>query len=141
GVSQPQNDDTDVPDDGTLCTIDSCAEGIPSHQSAPKGTPCSDNGGKACNGSGSCVACLTNADCMFGGCQMGMCGAASCVDGVKDGGESDIDCGGACPGKCGTGKTCGGGADCVNLVCGGGTCQPAKCNDGVKNGTETDKDC
>lgn len=55
----------------------------------------------------------------------------SCSDGIKNGGETDVDCGGAtaCP-RCGTGKMCVAGSDCVSGVCQGGMCQapPGFCN-------------
>ncbi len=66
---------------------------------------------------------------------------ASCVNGIKDGSETDIDCGGGtCP-ACAPGQMCGNSADCQSLVCSGGTCQSPSCADAVKNGTETDIDC
>jgi hypothetical protein len=66
---------------------------------------------------------------------------------MKDGAETDTDCGGssfngALPCKaCGDGLKCVAGTDCVNKVCTGGICQPATCTDGKQNGTETDIDC
>src|SRR5262245_44261269 len=46
---------------------------------------------------------------------------ASCTDGQLGGGESDVDCGGECPG-CSNGKNCGQYDDCVSLFCNGTTC-------------------
>ena len=43
------------------------------------------------------------------------------TDGVKDGTESDVDCGGTCPG-CFNGKKCVGNADCASGVCDSGMC-------------------
>ena len=37
---------------------------------------------------------------------------ASCMDGVKDDGETDVDCGGSCP-SCADGKSCAKDADCL----------------------------
>ena len=64
-----------------------------------------------------------------------------CTDGVKNGTETDVDCGGGCA-PCATGKGCDGGSDCASGLCSGGVCaaQPT-CSDGVKNGNETDVDC
>lgn len=43
--------------------------------------------------------------------------AATCTDGVKNGMETDQDCGGSCP-ACGIGKKCGGNPDCATgVVC------------------------
>jgi hypothetical protein len=63
-----------------------------------------------------------------------------CPDGVKNGAETDVDCGGAqCP-KCASGKTCAQASDCTSGVC-NVTCRAPACDDTVKNGTETDVDC
>ena len=49
--------------------------------------------------------------------------ANTCQDGVKNGSESDVDCGGGtCP-RCAVGKTCTGRADCASARCDGGTCK------------------
>ncbi len=45
------------------------------------------------------------------------CAAPSCTDGVKNGAETDVDCGGSCTTKCGTGKKCNGNGDCVTNNC------------------------
>jgi hypothetical protein len=48
----------------------------------------------------------------------------TCTDGIRDGTETDIDCGGSsCP-KCANGKTCGVGSDCSSGTCTGGICSP-----------------
>lgn len=57
-----------------------------------------------------------------GGGAGGTGGAApECTDGVKDGSESDVDCGGACAG-CDVGKTCVVPQDCASGACTGGAC-------------------
>jgi hypothetical protein len=66
--------------------------------------------------------------------------APTCTDGVKNGSESDVDCGGTCP-ACGTDKSCSLPADCTSGVCTGGKCAAPSCTDAVKNGTETGIDC
>jgi hypothetical protein len=53
-----------------------------------------------------------------------------CLDGIKNGSESDVDCGGSCP-RCLNGRSCGSRDDCASAVCTGGTCQPCA----------TDADC
>jgi hypothetical protein len=62
---------------------------------------------------------------------------------VKNGSETDTDCGGSCTTKCADTKKCLVGADCVSLNCDGAakTCTAAACNDVLKNGNETDVDC
>jgi hypothetical protein len=67
--------------------------------------------------------------------------AATCTDTVKNGTETDIDCGGGACMTCQPGKGCAANGDCVSGVCTNGVCSMASCSDGVKNGTETDKDC
>lgn len=67
--------------------------------------------------------------------------AGTCITKVKDGTETDIDCGGdnACP-RCALGKAClaatdcSDGAQCTNKLC-------ALCEDKKTNGDETDVDC
>jgi hypothetical protein len=46
----------------------------------------------------------------------------TCSDGIKNGAETDVDCGGGtCP-DCGLGKTCGAGSDCTTNACSSGVC-------------------
>jgi len=80
-------------------------------------------------------------------------GNATCADGVQNGLETDVDCGGdACP-PCALERQCGGDADCQSGACragvcaalgGGSPCQSGldpTCHDCVRNGPETDVDC
>lgn len=65
----------------------------------------------------------------------------TCADKAKNGGETDVDCGGkACP-ACADGKKCKLSTDCAGKVCQSGTCASPTCTDKVKNGGETDVDC
>ncbi|APR86232.1 Secreted trypsin-like serine protease [Minicystis rosea] len=50
-------------------------------------------------------------------------GATSCANHVKDGNESDTDCGGSCP-ACGNGQQCNTSSDCQSMVCSAGICAP-----------------
>jgi hypothetical protein len=59
---------------------------------------------------------------------------------MKDGKETDLDCGGTCS-PCADGKSCAFGSDCSSGVCTAGICQASTCNDSVNNGTETGVDC
>ncbi|MBM4320991.1 MAG: hypothetical protein FJ125_13825 [Deltaproteobacteria bacterium] len=59
---------------------------------------------------------------------------------VSNGGESGVDCGGACAG-CALGDPCRSGADCGSGVCGDGACEENTCGNGVRDGRETDRDC
>src|SRR5262249_28255991 len=81
-------------------------------------------------------------DCQPGdACLGGTCALPTCADGIEDGTETDVDCGGAsCP-ACTPGRGCTASTDCVDKVCTAGRCQAANCTDGVKNDRETDVDC
>ena len=97
-------------------------------------------------GGGSCPQCIngqgcgTNNDCVSANCSGGLCqpAAPTCMDGIQNGNESDIDCGGPCT-PCADGK-CHDNSDCASNACELGRCK-ASCIDGVRNGTETDVDC
>ena len=66
----------------------------------------------------------------------------TCINGVRDGDESDVDCGGSCPAGCGVGQGCGDNSDCASNLCTDGVCrEPGDCGDGVQGGAETDVDC
>ncbi len=61
-------------------------------------------------------------------------------DGVKNGDETDVDCGGSAA-KCADGRACAKGEDCTSAICKAGTCAAPAPDDGMKNGDETDTDC
>jgi len=134
------NDDADTVTDNKTCTKDTCSNGMPAYPPENAGLACNEGGGKLCDGAGKCVECNSGADCMSNVCQGNVCQAAACGDMVKNGTETDIDCGGSC-GACVDGKMCGQGTDCVSQVCTGMTCAAPSCTDTKKNGTETDVDC
>lgn len=62
-------------------------------------------------------SCNGPADCESGVCNAGVCAAPSPTDGIKNGLESDVDCGGAGNPKCATGKQCNGHGDCASDGC------------------------
>jgi hypothetical protein len=68
---------------------------------------------------------------------------ASCGNGVRDGLETDVDCGGPLCDPCVAGKACQKPFDCQTLLCGGQLCQAlgASCTNGVQDGSETGVDC
>ncbi len=97
-------------------------------------------------------ACAPGLICAAGNCRPGCdehpnepgCVPDHCGDGVKDGTETDVDCGGDCPG-CNPSGGCSTDADCdPGLVCGNNNgacygqprsqkvCWPAQCADGVE---------
>jgi alpha-tubulin suppressor-like RCC1 family protein len=78
------------------------------------GTPCTENGGKACDGNGACITCTKAADCTPpNGCQTAVCNP----DGTC--GTKPLPDGPAAPGACGQGCTHGCDVD--------GTCSAGEC--------------
>ncbi len=67
--------------------------------------------------------------------------AVRCDNGVPDGDETDVDCGGSCPRLCGNGAGCASDPDCETGVCRQQVCRAARCDDGVLNGDELVVDC
>jgi formylglycine-generating enzyme required for sulfatase activity len=104
-----------------------------------------DCGGTVCDPCNDNLKCKIDKDCKSKHCDSvsKLCIVPSCTDGIANGTESDLDCGGPCAG-CGPGQTCNTGNDCKGSDCSvmTHTCSPS-CSDGVKNpGTsETDVDC
>ena len=99
---------------------------------------------------GSCQAncgigkgCKGNSDCISNLCTAMKCAVPgpTCFDSIKNGVESDTDCGGTCALKCPMGDTCNTGADCASTVCTVGVCAAPTCMDSATNGMETDVDC
>ncbi len=68
-------------------------------------------------------------------------GGSSCLDGMKNGAETDKDCGGEACDPCQNGEGCTAGSDCESKVCVGEICAIPACNDEQTNGAETDVDC
>jgi hypothetical protein len=93
--------------------------------------------------------CKSNADCDKLKCDpaTNKCLTASSTDGVLNGSETDVDCGGKGPTNappCAQGKKCALDGDCAGIVrCDAGTktCNPPSSTDGLTNGNETDVDC
>ncbi len=136
-------DEDDKANDNNPCTDDTCVADTPTSVASPAGQPCTDipNAGKVCDGKGVCIGCLSGADCASGICQANKCVPAGCTDLIKNGLETDTDCGGTDCNTCADNKTCKVAADCTSKVCVGGTCKIPVCNDAAKNGLETDIDC
>ena len=66
----------------------------------------------------------------------------ACDDGIVNGDETDIDCGGGTCEPCGEGLGCSLGEDCETGVCGeDNLCAAPACDDEALNGDETDVDC
>jgi hypothetical protein len=69
--------------------------------------------------------CTANVDCPANThCSLGFCMAnTTCTDGVKNGSETDVDCGGGTCGACGVGKACAADTDCTTETCRGNVCK------------------
>jgi len=104
-----------------------------------------DCGGATCAKCDVQKTCADSTDCASGVCAEGSggkrCQAPTCSDGIKDGDETDVDCGGGTCGKCSETKGCTVRDDCSTDVCKSGVCVVPVCNDGETNGSETDVDC
>ena len=119
-----------------------------------------DCGGPDCRRCPIGRSCRVDGDCESGKCALSfvgssvlVCQAPSCTDGVRNGEETDVDCGNSvtytyvnpydaadCP-PCQTGQLCLVATDCVEKVCTDGVCSPPRCDDNVRNGAETGTDC
>jgi len=87
------------------------------------------------------VACTPEQGCDGGRCVDNVCVGPTATDGLKNGDETDVDCGGASAPKCASGKACLQQSDCNALPCTGGVCKKSSPDDGVTNNDETDVDC
>ena len=143
-----------VPDDGNACTAYACLDGAETHVFASGDATCGQNDNLTCGPNGQCTGCAVPAQCGDDdACRTWTCASSACVavpssagtacpgdgicdgrghcsrcnDGVQNGGETDVDCGGRCVdlvqgGKCALDKHCDVDADCANGVCSLGTC-------------------
>jgi hypothetical protein len=127
-------------DPGT-CKVATCDNGVCNSANSQAGTSCQGN--KVCSGGGSCVECVNDGMCsgtkicINNGC------STSCNTGVKDGTETDVDCGGLCQANCAIGKGCKSNNDCISNLCTNLKCAVPgpTCFDNMKNGAESDVDC
>jgi hypothetical protein len=108
------------------------------------------SGGVCRDGICATASCLDGEDvgmcqletCLGPGCPDAAGGqTARCDDHLRDGTESDVDCGRDCPVRCPLASACREDADCASESCAGNLCLPATCSDGITNQDETDRDC
>lgn len=129
GGEKTVNDDTDVPTYD--CYMTTCSGGMEVKTPSAQGTKCTMGGGKSCDGKGNCIECNTDADCGQMGifCDLKSHTCFSCTDGVQNGDESDVNCGGdRCP-ACTQSKKCNGIQDCASaLFCADGICCDTSCD-------------
>ncbi|CAF3872679.1 unnamed protein product, partial [Adineta steineri] len=121
------------------CATPSCSDGNKNQQETDV-----DCGGGSCTKCNNNKGCASYTDCSSANCVLAthLCQAATCFDGYKNQGESDIDCGGSCSG-CALNQACTQNSDCANGNCHKSlnTCQPPSCGDGNLNNGEIDTDC
>jgi hypothetical protein len=125
------------------CSTPSCdSEGNAVSKPSAAGTACDAPEARSCDGAGSCVACLTDTDCAAGVCRLHECQPSTCSNGLKDGTETDVDCGGTCP-PCREAAHCRIDQDCASDACEPVrlTCSAATCLDDQQDNGETDVDC
>jgi len=86
--------------------------------------------------------CDTGVDCASGHCsassvpciepQVKVCIPTHCFDGIKDGGETDVDCGDTCAQGCATGQACASCCDCITREAAGRRpCPDTTCSVGI----------
>jgi hypothetical protein len=139
---------------GAACRVDvdcaqgGCVAGLCSNPSCADAVQNGDESGVDCGGN--CPACSQSDACQSGSeCPSGVCGAGAdggsrcaeptCADGVSNGDELSVDCGGAC-GPCALGAPCRTASDCASNVCVDAGCA-ALCGNGERDGDESDVDC
>jgi hypothetical protein len=126
-----------APDCGGSCGADCIKGAVCSSGADCQSGTCT---GGFCAGIADAAACTLSGACASGVCTAGACAAPLCNDAVKNGAETDLDCGGAtCGATCTAGKLCGGNTDCAANRCEGSLCRT--CADGVQSGAETGADC
>ena len=124
----------------SLCVATSCEDGVLS-----SGETDVDCGGTSCP---ACVvgkSCMSASDCASMSCDPGqrICVSLQCQDGIKNGNETDVDCGGGICAPCATNQKCIMSQDCLSTFCAVSSkiCVGSRCQDETKNGSETDIDC
>lgn len=118
--------------EGQTCVDGECLK-VCAQRNQCDGDCCVDDVCQPCKQSG--AECAGNEECATATCRDGKCMDPGCNDGVRNGSETDKDCGGGCPG-CSPGQSCLVASDCASGVCTDQACQEPKCSDGVTNGAE-----
>ena len=102
------DNETDV-DCGGTC--DPCAEGL----KCAKDADCVTD--HCLNGTCGPKKCTSDSECQDGKCNKATGVCSSCTNHLKDGDETDIDCGGTLCGACEAGKSCQANIDCLSYLC------------------------
>jgi hypothetical protein len=110
------------------CRPPGCVDNVCVRRYLPPRTPCP---GGFCDYNARCVGCISDAECgAQERCEDSRCQPIPplmCDDGVENGDEIEIDCGGACP-QC-LALPCSTGSDCKSGFCADGVCCNAPCTD------------
>ncbi len=121
---------------GGTCTDDLCTPG----EECEADTDC-DSG--VCGADGTCAE-PTCGDGVQNGDETGVdCGGATCdacptcTDGIQNQGEADVDCAGPCEDLCSSGNTCTADTDCFSGACVNGTCRKVDCDYVVSQGGQS----
>ncbi len=115
--------DADTASDATVCTVDTCVNGLPTFTPVASGTMCSEGNGSVCNAAGACklangAVCAMGSECATNSCNGSICTGPSCI---------------GLPSACGPvqSESC-----CVSSVVTGGTCN--RSNDAAYPATVSD---
>lgn len=122
GASVDVPHEEDLPeDDGNPCTKEKCIGWTPYHEPLGEGLWCPEG---VCNADGECVECTIDTHCGQKYCYQNGC--YSCDNGIQDGNELGIDCGGSCVVKC-LGQACSQDSECGSGHCADGVCCTKAC--------------
>ncbi len=141
------------------CIKRTCIAGVCDMMPEGPGAYCMEDGGIRCDGKGHCVLCQMDgqmhdsetdvdcggkdcpkckdeekceldSDCESAVCKMKLCQPPQCNDKVRNGKETDVDCGGGlkgCPKKCEQGLLCENDQECTTNHCTDGVCCGVDC--------------
>ena len=91
-------------------------DGLPQDLDQPRDMPPPPQRDQGRQGDADLQTCAVDSDCRSGSCSQGICRLPpTCDDGIKNGDESDVDCGGGCP-PCSVNLGCRGAQHCAGSV-------------------------
>jgi formylglycine-generating enzyme required for sulfatase activity len=124
------------------CVAGNCTDGL--KNGSERGVDCGVAGCAKCP-AGTAMAAGDAAWCDSGVVTGGNCARRTCTDALKNGDETDVDCGGSLCAPCADTKPCALARDCESGVCArSGTtlkCAAPTGTDKARNGSESDVDC
>ena len=129
-----------------VCQVPTCIDSITNGKET--GLDCGGGPASGCADCANGQPCAGPSDCLGGACYLGSCctpktcvllgltcgtapdgcgGMLDCNDGLKNGTETDTDCGGPACVKCAQGMSCANVSDCKTLACADNVCCSANC--------------